>query len=776
MARKTEKTYKTSKTVEEAVKRLKCCVNAERDNREAAIDDLNFLNGDQWPAEERKRRADAGRPALQINLLPKFVDQVVGDERHNRPRIKVRPIDSKGDVKLAEIREGIISNIEYLSNSPAIYDYAFKQMVSSGYGAWRVLTRYTDENPFLQEIYLESIRNPFLVYLDPSAKDQNYADAKYGFVLEKIPIDDFKKKYPKARVPNGTFVDEDGLAEELWYDDDTVTIAEYYTVEPVPTLFHQMENGDVITDEEFQELVEEWGEQREKILKDVESGDATEAPQQGMQGPGPMAQGIIAKLEELGPEPKSEETRTADVPVVYQQIITACDELTTKQKVPGKFIPLVLLRGKELNIAGKNYVYSLIRNAKDPQKMVNYWNTAAAETIALAPKSPFMATPKQIEGFETDYARANVDNMPVLLYNPDPEMPGPPQRQQPAPPPVAMFEQIRRGEDNIKSAIGMFNADVGAAGSEQTGAAITARQRPGDIGTFEFLDNLNRAVVFTGKIINEMIPEVYDSERDVRLRNLDETESFVPINTTIGSAMKKMKSNPEMFKGMDERDMAQLLKSNNPETKFNDLTVGKYDVTVTTGPSYATQRQESAQQMLMLAQAMPDKMAIASDIIVKNLDFKDSDELSARLKKTLPAGVVPPDPNEPPPPPPPPDPNVMLIQAQLQKEQMKVQLEQMKMQHELQLAQIELQKAQIMLQLKAMELSPEQKQPTPQYDIVEVAEKDRRYELDKEKMNIEKAKLAMEAEQSRHQREKDRAEFLRDTATMLDPNTTEEGL
>lgn len=192
-------TKKEQEIIDAAMKRLKRCVDAEQHNRTMAVEDLKFVNGEQWDAGERKRRADKGRPALQFNMLQKFVDQVVGDMMHNSPQIKVRPVDSKADINIAKIRQGIISNIEYLSNSKAIYGYAARQQVSSGYGAWRILTRYTEENPFLQEAYLESVRNPFLVYMDPDCRDQNFADAKFGFVLEKMPLDAFKEKYPKRR-------------------------------------------------------------------------------------------------------------------------------------------------------------------------------------------------------------------------------------------------------------------------------------------------------------------------------------------------------------------------------------------------------------------------------------------------------------------------------------------------------------------------------------------------------------------------------------------------
>jgi hypothetical protein len=185
---------KDQEILDKAKKRLKTAIKSDDHNRIAAIEDLKFANGEQWDLKEKKRRSDKGRPALQINLLPKFVDQVVGDMLHNTPCVKISPEDSKSDINIAKIRQGIVHSVEYQSNSKGIYGYAARQMVTSGYGAWRVLTRFTEENPFLQEAYLESIRNPFLIYLDPNSKDQNYADAKWGFLLEKMSTAEFKDR------------------------------------------------------------------------------------------------------------------------------------------------------------------------------------------------------------------------------------------------------------------------------------------------------------------------------------------------------------------------------------------------------------------------------------------------------------------------------------------------------------------------------------------------------------------------------------------------------
>ena len=775
---------KEQKLLDTIQKRLKLCVDADDHNRTAAIDDLRFLNGDQWDAGEKQRRSLSGRPALQINLLPKFVDETVGGMRENRPSIKFRPVDGRADINIAKIREGIVRNIEYLSNAPAIYDHAAEMQVSCGYGAWRVLTRYTEENPFLQEIYLESVKNPFLVYLDPSAKDSVGMDAKYGFILDKMSKDDFEDRYPGFKAPSDSLKSGKGLANELWYDKNTVTVAEYFVKETETVEMHQLEDGRVVDKEEYDRLCEEWDKSQDASMMKILNNPMAEnpppmpveaamqggapkpgvppqnpgmAPQQqvpsppqaGSQPPGPpqappqinsqMLQGM-APPPNKSPRPKIEKSRDTEKTVIKQYTVTLNDILDGGLKgntVAGKFIPLVLVYGKERNIEGKRFIRGLVRDAKDPQKLINYWNTTAAETIALSPKAPWVGTAKQFEGYETDYANANTENFPFLKYNPDPDAPGPPQRQGPGQPPVAVFEQIRRGEENLRSVIGMMGAEQIAAGPERTGIAVSNKKRPGELSNMMFLENLARSVAMTGQIINEMIPEIYDTERDVRMRNLDDTESFVPVNTSAAEALRRIEENPERYYGMDKKRLMRAVQKYGPDAKFNELTVGKYDVIVTTGPSYTTQRQESAEALLRLTSTMPQQMASAADLIVRNLDFKDADEMADRLRKMLPPHLVKPREGEEPPKPQPPPPQVQIAQAKLQGEQMKGEMAKIKLQME----QVKLQR-----EMADAQKPPEQTGPTPA-------------EVQIKQMQMTMEKMRMDAEQTRLENQKQETLF-----------------
>ncbi len=641
-------------------KRLKRGIDADRHNRTAAIEDLKFGNGDQWDEAEKQRRDRLARPCLQVNLLPKFSDQVIGDGRLNRPQIKVRPGNDEADVQTAKIREGHIRQIEYASNAPAIYDYALQCMIEGDRGAWRVLTRYTEENPFLQEVYLERIPNPYTVVLDHTGKSEVYADAKWGIVQEKMPLEEFQAKWPKASLPGDVLKTLDGTQHENWWDKDTVTVAEYFEIEETETEMALLDDGTILTKDEAEEKIRNY-------------------------------QAAAAEDPTL-PVPTIEKSRTVKRPKLQHYLCTAAEILEGPKPFPGRFIPIILARGKERNIEGKTYTRGLYRDGKDPQKLVNYWTTSAAEITANAPHSPWVGTAKQFEGYETDYAAANVENFPFLKYNADPDAQGPPQRMPPAGVPVAMLTQLAQAKDDLKDALGMYNRDLGQTGPERSGIAVREAQRPGDVGTFVFHDNLRRAVAHGGRVVDAMLGEIYDTERDVRIRNADDSESLVPINTTVGLALSKLAQHPDRYSGLDKRQLRQTAKRKGENARLHDYGKGTYSVFITTGPSFTTQRQEAAERLERFAKIDPKLMMIAPDLVYRTQDFHLADEIADRYKRTMPAHLVPPKDGEPPRQPPPPPPAMMVAQAKIEVEKAKLEIQKLRLVKELQDAKGEVRK------------------------------------------------------------------------------------
>ena len=697
-----------------AMKRLESAIKAESHNTVESISDLKFLNGDQWESEEITRRKRRKRPRLTVNMLPDKVDKVVGDMRQNRARVKIRPVDSQAQVGIARIREGIIADIEYRSNAPSIYDYAGGRAVECAHGAWRVLTRYCEDNPFVQEIYLEVIKNSFAVHLDPKAKDHCKADAKWGFILDKVSKEEFEEEYPNATVPGSELQFGEGMGYQNWFDGDQITKAEYFTIENKKQTLCLMNDGIVVDKEEAESIIKQWEEQHPvnniEVMPPAIGSSLPLPPQQGASSPIPvggivpsqpvmngvgipplpveMGAGAMVPLMMLDSpmgsnpdKPRILKEKETEVPKVKHYVITACDILKGPEDFPGKYIPIVVVIGKERNIEGKDYTRGLIRDAKDPQRLVNYWNTAAAETVALAPKAPWVGTAKQFEGYEEDYANANVENFPFLKYHPDKDAPGPPMRTHAGEPPVALFTQIKIAEQNLQTVVGL-GPDMRDVAPDASAKSLIQRQKPAELSTFPFVDNLSQAIAHGGRIINEMIPDVYDTERDVKLKNVDGTETFVPINMKAGEALALVVANPDKYVGLDAAKLRKEILKNGEDSQFNAIGRGKYGVIVDVGPSYATQRQESADSFVMLAQTNPDLWKIAGDLIVTSLDVNGAEEMAERIRKTLPPGIAALRPGEVAPPPAPPSPEVQMITSQLQLDQVKMQTEMIKQQKE----------------------------------------------------------------------------------------------
>jgi hypothetical protein len=688
MAKKQTEQDKIEEFLKLARKRLKKEQQLDNSNRREAIEDLKFRHGEgHWSNDQKSQRKAWGGSTLTVNLLPSFVDQVAGEMRQLRPRADVRPTDSKGTPQIAKVRKGIIWDTEYQSDAEVIYDYAGEMMTTCGYGAWQVKTKYTEDNPFLQEMYMELIPNPFVVYLE-QRKSVVYQDSRYGFIIDKVPKDEFEELYPDANLPeSGVLIEMSaiGMEHEGWFDKDTITVAEYFVVDYEDQECVLFKDGSVLERKDADEKIADWEklnkEQKKakqtleaKIREQVNKQIQTQPPQQPVtpeQIEAFIQQSVTAMLPPLPEKPEISDTKKLKKNIIKKYIINGVEILNKSglegDHIPGDYIPIVLLKGREYNIEGKRHIKGLIRDAKDPQRLVDYWITATADTIALAPKSEWLGTGEQFEGYENDFLEANNKNLPMLKYNPhifQGQLVPPPQRVSPAQAPTALFEQVNLAQEQLKAVIGMKNIDLKDNGRELSGIAQARKQRPADLSTFVYHDNLARGIIHGAKIMNSMIPEVYDSERDIRSRNYDDSQSFVPINTTIENALKKIQENPERYSAIGKEEVVKLKRQialGQGGEKYNDIGVGKYGLVMSTTPSYATQRQESTDLLGKLIQTNPKLMSIFGDIFVRGLDVLYSEEIAQRMQKMLPPGLVPPKEGEPPPTPLPPSPQVSAL-------------------------------------------------------------------------------------------------------------------
>jgi len=563
-----------------ARERYKVMAEDDRHNREDAIEDIRFVNlpGAQWSENMKTARGD--RPCYEYNKTRVRCKRVVNDMRDNRPSGKVRGVEG-GDPEIAEIYEGLIRNIFNASHADNAFDYAAEYQVEGGMGAWRVNTAYSSDDQFDQDVVIEMIDNPFGLYCDPSAKDSMKRDARDWIFTSRISYDEFDESYPgKAKVDFESDNEFEDDADDEWTDEETVRIVEYWYKKPVKKELWMVQVPDP-----------ENPEQPKTLVVDSESDEAAGVPEEA-----------ITRRREI------------DTHDIMMFIASGEEILEGPVKWAGRKFPWIMLHGEYKVIEGRTYWWGLVRFAKDAQRNYNISKTSIAETIAQTPKSKWWATSTQAAGHTDEWAEADRKNFPYLLYESDPIVPGPPARMGAADVPVALLQQAAVDNEDLKDVMGLPDASLGAEGDEKSGRAIYARQQQGEIATFNYKDNMTKAVEYTMEILIDLIPEIYDTERELRVLGNDGSESYEKINQVVIG-----------------RDGVPV--------RINDLSVGQYDVTVTAGPAFATQRQEAAEIYMNLTQGMPELMPIAGDLIFKAIDLPYADDIGERLRTMLPPQI-----------------------------------------------------------------------------------------------------------------------------------------
>ena len=571
--------------------RLTMAIAAYSDSREDELDDLRFRaaspdNQWQWPADVLATRGSIqgqtinARPCLTINKLPQHVLQVTNDQRQNRPSGKVIPADDKADIEVAEIYNGLVRHIEYISDADVAYDTACDNQVTFGEGYFRILTEYCDDSSFEQDLRIGRIRDSFSVYMDPTIQDPCGSDAEWCFINQEITKDVYEREFPDAAPLSSLAYGVGDGQLNAWINQDTLRIAEYVYIKHEAKKLNQYHGG---------------------IIAMAGSPEAKQAELMGL---------------------KPIKTRDVDVRTV-KWCKTNGFEVLEERDWAGKYIPVIRVIGNEFEIDGRMYVSGLVRNAKDAQRMYNYWVSQEAEMLALAPKAPFIGYGGQFEGYEAQWKTANINNWPYLEVNPDVTdgQGGPlplPARSQPPMASSGLLQAKAGAADDIKSSTGQYDSSLGATSNERSGRAILAREKQADTGTYHYVDNLARAIRYATRQLVDLIPKIYDTQRIARIIGIDGETDQAMIDPTQPMPVKKIQ---------DEAGIV-IKKIYNPN-------VGKYDVAVSTGPSYMTKRQESLDAMSQLLQGNPQLWAVAGDLFIKHMDWPGAQEMAKRFAKTI---------------------------------------------------------------------------------------------------------------------------------------------
>lgn len=525
-----------------------------------AREDLDFLSDDefaQWNPGDAELRRQKGRPTLTIDQLGQFVNQVSNDIRMNTPSINVAPHGGGADVETAEIFKGLIRDIEHRSNADDAYDNAVNFAIESSIGFIRVDHDYTGDEGFEQDLKICRVTNPQAVFLDADTYETDGSDAMCGMILEKMHNDEFKKRWP-GKEPVSFEVEGTPICDK----EEELYVLEYFKVEEEPYTIFMTNDGE-----------------KQEVEGSVDLSDRKD---------------VVASREIKRRK-------------VYRCWLSGKEELE-KGTFPGKYIPIVPVYGKEAWRNGKRELHSLIRKAKDAQRMFNYWKSMETELLMKQPKAPVVAVAGTTEDFAEDWQ--NPDKATVLRYNlkdldgnpaPAPTIGNSPQI------PAGIVNAAQQATQDIKSTMGLYNAFLGDRSNETSGVAIKARKVEGDRAVYHFGDNLVRSITHMGRILVSAIPDVYDTPRIVSIIGSEDEAEMVGINGALVEGQEKT----------------------------FDLTTGQYNVRVTTGATHATMREEAANFFQQIAMTSPELLSVIGDLVFRYMDFPGAQAVADRMKRSI---------------------------------------------------------------------------------------------------------------------------------------------
>lgn len=546
--------------------------SSNKHNIDAGKEDVQFWTGNQWDSVTEQRRRKQNKPVLTVDLIGRFVAQVLGNRLLNETEIRVLP-DKDGTKDIANIREGLIRSIFKNSHADFARDEAQKYQVVCGEGYYTLRIDYTGDDVFEQEIKIDAVVDPYSVVLDPMGIEPSGGDCQWGFISDDIPLDEYKKRWPKA-----TAVSFD--TQSRWTNDG------------------QWETQDSVRVVSYWRMVTE-GHKTLALFQDGSTHDVTELDEADYLP-------FVATRSDGSPY-------TREVPNRFAQLYVCSGKeiLEGPYDYPISSIPIYRVPGWEANDGTRIQRWGLVRKIKDSQRSYNYWRSVLAEQLVGVARNKWLTTPDAVKGHEQQWRDSPTSDDPFLYYSEDSAAPS-------AVPPAAvdgaLLEQAATSAQDMKEITNIHEAALGMPSNEVSGKAIQQRQMITDIGTAIYVDRLRLADQRCATNINELIPYIYDTMR---------------IATVIGP---------------DDKSLQVTL--NNPMDPNSDVTIGKYQVTVTVGPSSLTRRALAAEQMTAFINAAPQFAEPVMHLVADAQDWPKSQEFARIFKSVLATkypGIIPED-------------------------------------------------------------------------------------------------------------------------------------
>ena len=548
-------------------------VDADRHNIEPAREDMQFVIGDQWDITTKQRRQRLKKPTLTVNRLPAFVSQYLGSWQQTDTTMKLLPVKG-GTKQIAEIRQGIIRSIVRTPIAKHAQYTAMETSYICGVGNFGLELVDAKFDFFAKDFQMVPMDDPFQVVWDRSSREPTGADAQHCYVMEYVTKEDYELRYPDAKFDSGWSGDEldyTTMTAHGWEIDDMIRICYFWQMCYEPVTLGLAMDGDIIDVTDYDD---------ERLAAEIELDDQGEY----------MIRDTVRPYAEC-------------------YVMGGLEVLDGPYRLNISRLPVFRVEGHSMQEASVRYRWGFVRNAKDPQRLHNYWRSILAEELMKSPASKWLLDQSAMKSGLADHFRnAHLSGDNVLLWDSQadgakPEFVPPPMVNQ------AVLTESQMTVQDIKDVTNKHEASLGVTSNEVSGKAISARQRVSELGDRIYLENMNMALAECAKVMNELFPEVYDTNRTVLVTGEDDVELLQEINGDLGDTTP-------------------------------DVTRGKYHITYTTGPSYATRREEATDTLLTLMNHMPQVGQVTADIIARNMDIPGSEEIARRLMLMMPEEMI----------------------------------------------------------------------------------------------------------------------------------------
>lgn len=587
---------------------------------ERARNFLTFMYVDQWEWQTRRDRENVGRPTMSFNKLTSIIRSALGENRENSPAMTVRAVGKDTSQEQVDIVDGLLRQIAYDSDADVVYQIALKQQMECGWGSARVVAEYENEKSFKQVLRIKPVLDYQSAFWDTTAQLPDKSDGSYCGIYTVMAMKQFKEYHPEIENPESAI--PEGITYFLpWNTIDSIIVAEMYYKEYKKVKLVELSDGNVLEEKEAEEVIEK-------------QANMPKSPHSDIMGYEPLT--IVNRRE-------CDDYQIKHVKFIRNKILERTD-------YPGKIMPIPYAEGDAVMIDGERIPMPYIADALDTQRLVNYIGSEIAYAFLRARKETVIGTTQNFEGHEDEWR--NPDQVEGFLEFEYDEKGNPPQFIDAKPVNdqyLSVFQSLTQELYNI---LGWGEEARGMQSNAQSGTAIAQRQTASKKPVNVYTDNNARLIRSIGKIIIDMIPHVYDSERSIMISKSDGSSKAVDINQHAGFNVGQDGEYKDVYK--------------------NDVRTGKFDVQIRVDGSYDEQQIAAMNMFIQLSRSNPAISNLIPDLMAEVSGLENTDKLVERLRTLLPPEILAKEEGKPMPPPQP-NPQVQMQQQQMQLEQQKLQ-------------------------------------------------------------------------------------------------------